>query len=101
MWVLNVGLFGSAGAGVGGAITTGVSLGYSKEMGLTFGIFSSESVGAEFSIDAALGMSVSFDVFSAGVESGITETLTIGGSANVGISVGGDLTLDLDRREGY
>ena len=98
-WVLSIGFFGSAGAGAGGSVSGGVAIGYSKEKGITMGIFSSESIGADFTANASAGVSVSLDVFSTGVESGITQTMTIGGSADIGISVGGDITLDLDTKE--
>ena len=98
-WVLSIGFFGSAGAGAGGSVSGGVAIGYSKEKGITMGIFSSESIGAEFAPNASGGVFTSLDVFSTGVESGITQTMTIGGSADLGISVGGDITLDLDTKE--
>ena len=98
-WVLNIGVFGSAGAGVGGSVSGGFSIGYSKEKGVTFGVFTSESIGAEFSADASAGISVSLDVFSDGVESGTSRTMTIGGSADIGVSVGSDLTIDIDSKD--
>ena len=99
MWVFSIGLFGSAGAGVGGSISGGISIGYSKEKGITIGIFSSKSIGAEFVPNASAGVSVSVDISSPGVESGVTQTMTIGGSSEFGIAVGGDITLDLDTEE--
>ena len=99
MWVLSLGVFASAGAGVGGSVTTGIAIGYSKEKGVTLGVFSSESIGAEFSVDAQAGVSITFDVFSDGVESGTTQTMTIGASADIGVSVGGDVTIDIDTKE--
>ena len=98
-WVLNIGLFGAAGAGVGGSASAGFSVGYSKEKGITFGVYTSESIGAEFSADASVGISISLDIFSSGVESGQTRTMTIGGSADVGVSIGGDLTVDIDTKD--
>ena len=98
-WVVSIGFFGSAGAGAGCSVSGGVAIGYSKEKGITMGIFSSESIGAEFVPNASGGVFASLDVFSTGVESGITQTMTIGGSADIGISVGGDITLDLDTKE--
>ena len=98
-WVVNIGGFGFAGAGVGGSASAGFSIGYSKEKGVTLGVFLSESIGTEFGADASVGVFVSLDVFSKGIESGITQTMTIGGSADVGIAIGGDFTLDLDTKE--
>lgn len=98
-WVLNIDVFGSAGAGFGGSVSGGFSIGYSKEKGVTFGVFTSESIGAEFSADASAGISVSLDVFSDGVESGTSRTMTIGGSADIGVSVGSDLTIDIDSKD--
>ena len=98
-FVLNIGGFCSAGAGAGGSLSAGVSIGYSKEKGLTFGVWTSESIGAEFSADAAIGVSASFDIFSKGVESGTSQTMSIGGSYEGVIAVGGDFTVDIDTKE--
>ena len=98
-WVFNIGCFGFAGAGFGSSVTLGFSIGYSKEKGVTFGVFSTESLGAEFNVAAEVGMLASIDIFSKGVESGISQTMTIGASADIGISAGCDLTLNVDTNE--
>ena len=97
--MLNMGLFGSAGAGVGVFLEKGFSIGYSRESGITFGVYSTESIGAEFSASAVAGLSISIDAFATGVESGISRTMTIGGSVDVGISLGGDFVLDIDSKD--
>ena len=98
-WVFSVGVYGSAGAGVGGSVSTGFSIGYSKDKGLTFGVYTTESIGAEFSVDVSAGISASFDIFSNGVETGESRTMTIGGSADIGVSIGADLTIDIDTKD--
>ncbi len=96
--VFSVGVFGSAGAGVGGAVSVGFSIGYSFEDGLTVGIWSSESIGAEFSADASAGISFGIDPYATSVETGTSQTMTIGASADLGYSFGGDYTLDIDNK---
>ena len=45
------------------------------------------------------GISISVDIFSSSVESRQIRTMTIGGSADVGVSIGGDLTVDIDTKD--
>lgn len=81
------------------SVSAGCSLGYSKKEGFTFGVFSTQSMGAEFSAEASVGITLGLDIKSAKVETGVSRTMSIGASGGEGFSFGGDLVLDVDSKD--
>jgi RHS repeat-associated protein len=98
-FVFNIGVAASGGAGVAGAVETGVSVGYSQEKGITFGTYTSESIGSEFGVSTFAGLIVNADVKSKGVETGNSRAMVIGGSCDKVLGVGIDVSYDLDSRK--
>ena len=93
-WSLTVGVFASAGAGVGGQVSGGLVFGYSKTNGMSIGFTSTQSMGAAYTAAVSAGVFMSFD--SSSPETGILKTATRGGSYTGGICLGGDVTMTID-----
>ena len=94
MWTLTITINAAAGAGAEGSAGLGLSL---KE-GFSMGFVKTHSIGAQQGASANVSVSVGFDPISKSVESGKTESLTIGGSGDmpIGAGVGGDVSIDLE-----
>ena len=97
-WIITITLNASAGAGADSSVGVGVALGFSFEKGFSTGLVETRSVGAQQGASANVSISVGFDPISKSVESGKTETITIGGSGDmpIGAGIGGDISIDLE-----
>ena len=96
---ISIGWTNSAGAGTQGSVTNGIVIAFSKEHGLSFGKYSSISTGSQIGYGVGTGVKITFDSDTKKVESGVSETLDIGGSASVPatpLSAGGEISIDLD-----
>ena len=92
--VIHFGIQGNAGAGVGGLLESGFKIGISKE-GFSFGVYSSESVGAEFGVVAFFGITIGVDFNSKKVETSTSESISVGGSADALLGIGLDASMDV------
>ena len=86
----------NAGAGEMVSRNYGFILGISSKRGFSFGTFTSTSVGALEGASAGFGGSITLDLFTDYVETGVTQSLVIGGSGGEGITCGGEVSTDLD-----
>ncbi len=93
-WSITIGVFASAGAGVGGQVSGGLVFGYSETNGMSIGFTSTQSMGASYTAAASAGVFITFD--SSSPETGVFQTATIGGSYTGGICLGGDVTMAID-----
>ena len=97
-WTATLTINAAAGAGIEGTVGVGLVLGFSLKNGFSIGLVETQSLGAQEGASANISVSIGFDPVSKTVESGKTESLTIGGSGDmpIGAGVGGDVSVDLE-----
>ena len=97
-FIFSITLNATAGAGAEGSVGVGISFGFSFEKGFSMGFFETHSIGAQEGAGANVSVSIGFDPKTQSVESGKTESLTIGGSGDmpIGAGIGGDVSIDLE-----
>ena len=97
-WTLTITINATAGAGAEGTAGVGIAFGFSFKKGFSMGLVETHSIGAQQGASANVSVAVGFDPVSKSVESGKTESLTIGGSGDmpVGAGIGGDVSVDLE-----
>ena len=88
-----------AGAGVSGTVETGIKLAFSKKEGFSLGTYTTECIGAEFGVSAFAGVVIGASLSEQSVETGVTQSLVIGGSCEEIVGVGVDVSIDLDTKE--
>jgi hypothetical protein len=95
-WSFSLGVGVNAGAGTGGQASAGVSIGYSKEEGLSIGFFTSKSLGSVFGATAGVNVNVTVAPSAKSVTDASGMSVTIGGTGGEGLVLGGDLNINLD-----
>lgn len=96
---ISIGLQGHAGAGVAGTVESGIKIAFSWKKGISFGVYSTESIGAEFGVSAFTGVVVGASLREKEVETGESQALVIGGSCEELIGGGIDVSMDLDTKK--
>ena len=96
-WTLTITFNATAGAGAEVTAGVGITFGFSFKKGFSMGFVETHSIGAQQGASANASVAVGFDPVAKSVESGKTESLTIGGSGDipVGAGLGGDVSIDL------
>ena len=95
-WIFGITLNLSAGAGTDGTYSIGFEFGYSKEKGLSFGSVESYGVGAQEGASLSASVSFSLDPNAKEVTTGTSKALVIGASGGEGVTVGADVSTDLE-----
>ena len=96
---LSFGFQAQAGAGVSGTIETGIKVAFSFEKGFSMGVYSTECIGAEFGISAFAGLVIGASQNEKSVETGVSQSLVIGGSCEELVGIGIDVSVDLDTQD--
>ena len=94
---INIGGQAQTGAGVAGAVEAGIKIAFSRK-GFSFGFYLTESMGAEFGVNAFAGVVVGLNFSEQEITTGISNSLVIGGSAEAIGGVGLDVALDLESK---
>jgi hypothetical protein len=96
MWTFSLGFAVNAGAGTGVQTGAGITIGYSKEYGLSLGFFTSNSMGSVFGATVGASINIAVAPSEEIVTDGSGMSMTIGGSGGEALVVGGDLSVNLD-----
>ena len=91
-----IGFQGQAGAGDAVTVESGVKIAFSWKKGFSFGIYSTERIGAEFGVSAFSGLVVTANIKEDEVVSGESKALVMGFSSEEIIGGGIEVSVDID-----